>query len=74
MITTIYGLDTFGVQLKEAAKLCKKKFACGSAVVENPGVPDAVEIQGDPGEDEVRDFICSKFPEVDRKKFTFERK
>lgn len=38
--TTVVGLEHYGVQLEDAAKKFKKKFACGSAVSRgNPGKP-----------------------------------
>ncbi len=46
-ITTVYGLDGFGVKLAEAAKLCGKKFASGAAVVKSPSEKDQIDIQGD---------------------------
>eukprot|EP00927_Polykrikos_kofoidii_P021965 TRINITY_DN20649_c0_g1_i1.p1 TRINITY_DN20649_c0_g1~~TRINITY_DN20649_c0_g1_i1.p1 ORF type:complete len:270 (-),score=74.93 TRINITY_DN20649_c0_g1_i1:75-884(-) len=56
-VTTITGLDGFGVKNDVAAKLFKKKFACGASVVSGEGVaPDSVEIQGD-FEEELIDII-----------------
>lgn len=44
--TVITGLDAFGTQLDAAAKLFKKRFACGSSAVKGlPGQNDHVEIQ-----------------------------
>merc|ERR1712048_1409105 len=45
-VTSVAGLDGFGVKLDDAAKLFKKKFACGCSVVagEN-GAQDSVDIQ-----------------------------
>jgi len=46
--TVVTGLEHFGVKLKDAAKVFKKKFSCGCAVVKgDAGKPDTVEIQGD---------------------------
>ncbi|CAD7965350.1 unnamed protein product [Amoebophrya sp. A25] len=72
MITTVTGLDGFDVKLDAAAKLFKKKFACGSAAVKGgPGAPDSVEIQGDPGQDEIIALLKKEFPEVPSKKVEF---
>jgi len=72
MTTTIVGLDTFDVKLEDAAKIFKKKFACGSSATKgNPGQPDAVEIQGEPGEAELIALIVKSFPEVPKKKITY---
>jgi len=66
--TTIVGLDLFGVKLDAAAKIFKKKFACGSAAVKgNPGQPDCVEIQGDPGKSDLTALIQKEFPDVSLK-------
>lgn len=46
-ITTVYGLDGFGIKLSEAAKLFGKKFASGAAVVKSPSEKDQIDIQGD---------------------------
>ena len=47
-ITRVIGLEHFGVNLKDASKVMKKKFSCGCAVVTpGAGKPDAIEIQGD---------------------------
>eukprot|EP01024_Parvocaulis_polyphysoides_P059030 TRINITY_DN6373_c1_g1_i1.p2 TRINITY_DN6373_c1_g1~~TRINITY_DN6373_c1_g1_i1.p2 ORF type:complete len:226 (+),score=42.95 TRINITY_DN6373_c1_g1_i1:525-1202(+) len=48
-VTTVSGLDTFGVKMSEAAKLFGKKFACGSSVVKSTSAPDKeqIDIQGD---------------------------
>lgn len=62
MTTTILGLDLFGVDNKLAAKLMKKKFACGCAKQDaEPGKPECVEVQGDPGEDAVVELIMKEF-------------
>jgi len=46
-ITTVKGLEAFGVDTAAAAKLFGKRFACGAALVKgNAGQPDQIEIQG----------------------------
>merc|ERR1711957_105949 len=71
-ITSVSGMEGFGVNLDDAAKSFKKKFACGSAVVKGEcGQPDSVDIQGD-FEDEVIDMICDVFKKVPRDKITCE--
>jgi len=68
-VTTVTGLDGFGVKLDAAAKLFKKKFACGSSVVKGDnGQPDFIEIQGD-FEEEVIDVVQGEYKDVERKKF-----
>ncbi|OAD08054.1 hypothetical protein MUCCIDRAFT_133385, partial [Mucor lusitanicus CBS 277.49] len=46
-ITTIYGLDIFGVDLKKAAKMFANRFACGSSVAKNNQGQDEIVVQGD---------------------------
>lgn len=46
-VTTVFGLDNFGVRLGEAAKLFGKKFASGAAVVKSPTEKEQIDIQGD---------------------------
>lgn len=65
-IVCVSGLESFGVKLDAAAKLFKKKFACGASVVKGEnGLPDMVELQGD-FEQEVIDLICAEWKEVPR--------
>lgn len=46
-VTTVSGLDSFGVKLSEASKLFGKKFASGASVVKNAGGTEEIDIQGD---------------------------
>jgi len=69
-VTSVAGLDGFGVKLDGVAKLFKKKFSCGASVVKgDPGHPDSVDIQGD-FEEEVVDLIAAEYKEVPREKIT----
>lgn len=45
-VTIVFGLDLFGIKLKEAAKAAKRKFATGSSVTTSPDSRDVIEIQG----------------------------
>jgi len=62
-VTTVNGLETFGVNMDDVAKKFKKKFACGCAVVKDNAGCDLIEIQGD-FEEEVVDALCDQFPVV----------
>eukprot|EP01088_Endostelium_zonatum_P017821 TRINITY_DN5459_c0_g1_i1.p1 TRINITY_DN5459_c0_g1~~TRINITY_DN5459_c0_g1_i1.p1 ORF type:complete len:297 (+),score=114.22 TRINITY_DN5459_c0_g1_i1:136-1026(+) len=53
--TTVHNLEKFGVNLKSASQIFRKKFACGSNVV----AEGAVEIQGAFGDDLI-DLICEQ--------------
>lgn len=46
-VTTVLGLDTFGVKLQDASKLFGKKFASGAAITKNPMEKDQIDVQGD---------------------------
>ncbi|KAK0417332.1 hypothetical protein QR680_012948 [Steinernema hermaphroditum] len=59
-VTVIKGLGTFDVNLKEAAKIFSKKFACSSSVTG----ADEIVVQGDV-KDDLFDLIPEKWPEVD---------
>merc|ERR1712207_25229 len=66
-VTSIEGLDGFGVKLDDAAKLFKKKFACGSAVVKGSGNdPDTVDVQGD-FDHEAKELIVAEFKIPEKK-------
>lgn len=59
-VTTVMGLDAFGIKLGEAAKAFGKKFASGSSVVKNASGGEQVDIQGDVLDD-LPDFLVHKF-------------
>ena len=44
-ITSIYGLEAFGVKLSEAAKACGKKFASGASVNKHASGREQIDIQ-----------------------------
>lgn len=46
-ITTVAGLDRFGIKLAEASKLFGKKFASGASVTKNATGGEEIDIQGD---------------------------
>ncbi|KAF1804122.1 translation initiation factor SUI1 [Mucor lusitanicus] len=62
-ITTIYGLDIFGVDLKKAAKMFANRFACGSSVAKNNQGQDEIVVQGD-FSDELLKMILKNWPNV----------
>ncbi|KAI9620986.1 hypothetical protein KEM48_007915 [Puccinia striiformis f. sp. tritici PST-130] len=65
-ITTIHGLDLFGVDLKKLAKLFASKFATGSSVTKNNQGEDEIVIQGDVSDDvlDLFDSTTGKFAEL----------
>lgn len=48
-VTTVTGLDSFGVKLADAAKLFGKKFACGASVVKDATGMQQIDMQVSPG-------------------------
>ncbi|KAG1462308.1 hypothetical protein G6F56_005547 [Rhizopus delemar] len=62
-VTTIYGLDIFGVDLKKAAKMFANRFACGSSVAKNNQGQDEIVVQGD-FSDELHKLILSNWTNV----------
>ncbi|CAO3655316.1 unnamed protein product [Mucor fragilis] len=62
-VTTIYGLDIFGVDLKKAAKMFANRFACGSSVAKNNQGQDEIVVQGD-FSDELLKMILKNWPNV----------
>ncbi|EFN54758.1 hypothetical protein CHLNCDRAFT_134666 [Chlorella variabilis] len=62
-ITTISGLDMFGVKLGEASKLFGKKFASGASVVKNAEGKEHIDVQGD-CLDQAAELIIKQYKEV----------
>ena len=44
-VTTVKGLDLFGIKLADAAKKFGKKFACGSSVVKDASGKEEIDVQ-----------------------------
>ncbi|KAF9011177.1 translation initiation factor SUI1 [Cyathus striatus] len=55
-VTTIHGLEAFGIDLKKAAKQFASKFATGASVTKNAAGQDEIVVQGDVS-DEVLEMI-----------------
>ncbi|OAY53925.1 translation machinery-associated protein 22 [Manihot esculenta] len=62
-ITTVKGLDLFGVKLSDASKKLGKKFATGASVVKGPTEKEQIDVQGDISYDIV-EFITDTWPDV----------
>ncbi|KAF7806729.1 translation machinery-associated protein 22 [Senna tora] len=62
-ITTVKGLDLFGVKLSEASKKLGKKFATGASIVKGPTEKEQIDVQGDISYDIV-EFITETWPDV----------
>lgn len=44
-VTTVRGLDLFGIKLGDAAKKFGKKFACGASVVKDASGKEEIDVQ-----------------------------
>ncbi|KAJ2237218.1 Translation machinery-associated protein 22 [Coemansia sp. RSA 485] len=62
-VTTVTGLEVFGVDLKKTAKEFANHFACGGSVSKNPQGQDEIVVQGD-FSDEILQIIVKKHPSV----------
>ena len=61
--TSVKGMDSFGCDLKKAAKAFSKKFACSASVVKVTEGGHEIQIQGDV-QMELPDVILHEFPNV----------
>ncbi|KAI9500476.1 Translation machinery-associated protein 22 [Coemansia spiralis] len=62
-VTSVFGLDVFGVDLKKTAKAFANHFACGGSVSKNPQGLDEIVVQGDFSE-EIMELIHKLHPEI----------
>ncbi|KAL9254668.1 Translation machinery-associated protein 22-like protein [Drosera capensis] len=62
-ITTVRGLERFGIKLADASKKLGKKFATGASVVKGPTEKEQIDVQGDISYDIV-EFITDIWPDV----------
>jgi len=68
-VTSILGLDSYDVKLKDAAKKLGRRLACGASVNKTPTGQQAIDIQGDVIYD-LPDLLLEYFPQVDKSKIT----
>jgi density-regulated protein DRP1 len=63
-VTSLSGLEAFGLDIKKVAKELGKKFATGSSVTKLPGgVGEEITVQGDLSED-ILEWLCEKYEQV----------
>jgi density-regulated protein DRP1 len=55
-VTSIHGLEAFGIDLKKVAKQFASKFATGASVTKNPQGIEEIVVQGDVS-DEILEMI-----------------
>lgn len=72
MVTTVHGLDGYGLNLKDIAKKLGKKFACGnSAIKDEESGEQIIQILGDIDEDELVEALKEECPDVSKATFSF---
>lgn len=64
-VTTISGLELFGVKLQEASKLFGKKFASGASITKNAEGKEQIDCQGD-FLDQAVELILKQFKAVSK--------
>ncbi|CAP68005.1 uncharacterized protein PODANS_1_18740 [Podospora anserina S mat+] len=62
-VTSVSGLEAFGLDLKKVSKDFGKKFATGSSVTKTPSGGEEIVVQGDVS-DEIEEFILEKYKDV----------
>eukprot|EP00850_Spirogloea_muscicola_P004028 SM000017S02768 [mRNA] locus=s17:152483:154743:+ [translate_table: standard] len=62
-VTTIKGMELFGVKLADAAKKFGKRFASGASVVKGPTEKEQIDVQGDIMY-EVVEFVTSNWKDI----------
>lgn len=62
-VTSISGLEAFGLDLKKVAKDFGKKFATGSSVTKTPSGGEEIVVQGDVSE-EIEEFLLEKYKDI----------
>ncbi|KAK1982582.1 translation machinery-associated protein 22 [Colletotrichum cereale] len=62
-VTSVSGLESFGLENKKVAKEFGKKFATGSSVTKTPSGGEEIVVQGDVS-DEIEEFLLEKYKEI----------
>ncbi|EXF79619.1 translation machinery-associated protein 22 [Colletotrichum fioriniae PJ7] len=62
-VTSVSGLESFGLENKKVAKEFGKKFATGSSVTKTPSGSEEIVVQGDVS-DEIEEFLLEKYKEI----------
>ncbi|KAL2130511.1 hypothetical protein VTI74DRAFT_6323 [Chaetomium olivicolor] len=62
-VTSVSGLEAFGLDLKKVAKDFGKKFATGSSVTKTPSGGEEIVVQGDVS-GEIEEFLLEKYKEI----------
>lgn len=62
-VTSVTGLEAFGLDLKKVAKEFGKKFATGSSVTKVPGGGEEITVQGDVS-GEIEEYVLETWKEL----------
>jgi density-regulated protein DRP1 len=62
-VTSIQGLELFGLDLKKTAKIMATKFATGSSVTKMAGGGEEITVQGDVS-GEIEEYILDNFKQI----------
>lgn len=62
-VTSVSGLEAFGLDIKKVSKDLGKKFATGASVTKLPGGGEEIIVQGDLSM-EIEDFVTERYKEV----------
>ncbi|KAF4831787.1 Translation machinery-associated protein 22 [Colletotrichum siamense] len=62
-VTSVSGLEHFGLENKKVAKEFGKKFATGSSVTKTPSGGEEIVVQGDVS-DEIEEFLLEKYKDI----------
>ncbi|TPX17468.1 uncharacterized protein E0L32_003111 [Thyridium curvatum] len=62
-VTSVSGLEAFGLDLKKVAKEFGKKFATGSSVTKVPSGGEEIVVQGDVS-GEIEELLLEKYKEI----------
>lgn len=65
-VTTVKGLESVGLTLKDAAKLMSKKFACAASIVKAGDGSSEIQLQGELQQD-MAYWIAEEFKQIDKK-------
>ncbi|KAK0612907.1 translation initiation factor SUI1 [Bombardia bombarda] len=62
-VTSVSGLEAFGLELKKVSKDFGKKFATGSSVTKTPSGGEEIVVQGDVS-GEIEEFLLEKYKDI----------
>ncbi|KAK4142649.1 translation machinery-associated protein 22 [Dichotomopilus funicola] len=62
-VTSVTGLEAFGLELKKVAKDFGKKFATGASVTKVPSGGEEIVVQGDVS-GEIEEFLLEKYKDI----------